>query len=313
MTSKQFVYISDLHVDEHIFATFGSYKDTNAIYEFLDDYCRNLGNISYETTAAVLIAGDIADSPMIFRMFLNDLQETIDDDRIPIVVVLGNHELWMDGSDRWKDRVDDVADEYAYAVSPDIEFEDPYNSKPCSGFSSPIILHNSALVAYTVNDGSTLSTEYRIIRSRNWNKIRNNAGELFPGLQYVIYGGIGYSPNNPRMNALSRMYMNTIQDRKAEKKEAKKFLTGLHRCAEVFSDDKVICLAHMPVEDWIDEEMARKPYVYVTGHTHKNKRMMTPDGTFVLADNQVVAKKHPSYKAFTFEGLDKEYEEGINK
>lgn len=283
MTDRQFLYISDVHIDNKIRAEIGPYYHEEEVRDFLDGFCSGmLTGINKEVpVAAVLVAGDIAETPEMTSMFFVALRKVVS---APSFYVLGNHEYWLNGTALYENEPDEVAELYR-------------KNSPLPS----ILLQNDAVIRYDEND-------IRILRYEQLSKLSPND---FPDVRYIVYGGTGFSANNGKHNANSRMYDLTLTDRKIEKRQGKKFLSGLHRLCRAFPNTPIIVVAHMPVEDWIDEEMAKKPNIYITGHTHKNERYVTPDGTWVLADNQRYQSLHPRLKSFTFEGLEKEYREAI--
>lgn len=281
--NEQFLYISDIHVDELLWAKFGGYREDDETRDYLIDYCSGMMRDIDESVPieAILIAGDVGDNVFTMREFIFALRKVC---CRPVFYVLGNHEYWMDGTDRFENNPGAVEEIYRkQSVLPSL------------------LLQNQAYIRY--GEYGAKVVDYKGLAKLD--------ADDFPDVRYIVYGGTGFSGNNPSMNALSRQYLNTIEDRKLEKRLSKKFLSGLHRLSRAFPDERIIVLSHMPVEDWIDEAMAKKPYIYITGHTHKNERYVTPDGTWVLADNQRPGVKHPKLKSFTVADLDREFQKTI--
>lgn len=255
--SKGYYYITDIHLERQL----GLYQQPvwyiedeikNRIDRMLKDIPREGG--------ILLVGGDVADSPEIAEIFFNYL-------RLKwvgrIVYVLGNHELW-----------DEVQMASGYDRSIDEIIQD-YRDR-CHLID---ILENELLVFYKGTKYKRIS-EASIINANDYElrEVCNNSST-------IILGGIGFSALNPIYNSSFGLYGSKISDEEDAIRTTRfrAVYDKLQRCA---GDSRVIVLSHTEKDDW-SKENYNPNWIYVNGHTHKNKLIIDKDNAVVFSDNQI--------------------------
>jgi predicted phosphohydrolase len=275
--SENIYYISDIHID-FIFEKFNAKTNDeklNVMCELVGQMFRNMSmhqNPFYKYI--VLIAGDVSYDPEVFKEFINELSRR---SNIITIFVLGNHETWG-YSDQ---KLDEIIEQYRSLLK-----------------DRMYILQNDMICFMNFD------TDPIIINEKELEKISNE--KLREKTQYsrlTIFGGIGFSGCNENFNSTHGLYNdNKFLSRSFEINESKKIATLYNKICGSLYDREVIVMTHMPIECWytqdaksnIDKKVNQeslylgyyhKKYIYISGHTHRNK--FYDDSTYrIYANNQ---------------------------
>lgn len=286
-------YISDLHLEHRLLnAECVSENDCELeILKIVDTFKKDLE--FYEPLTCLvdlgspwlLIGGDLASTPWLFRLFLKRLKEKV---RAHIVVCLGNHELWgFPGK-----TVDEIVFEYESICEQE----------------GVLLLHNELLVAKS--DDNIFKIPLRELLTLPSEQLKEKAenGRLF------IYGGLGFAGENQVYNANSGLYRGVVS-REDEILQSNLIDAGYQKVIECFREDNLALFTHMPLRDWSSTPNHKEGIVYVSGHDHHNR--FYDDGDIrMYADNQVGYKNlQPHLKCFCLNGerdCFRHYEDGIH-
>ena len=262
-------YVSDIHVEHKI--DFDALPEEMPEEEF-GEVVADIADKVFVSTMAhtdndyLLVAGDTCENTHIGHYFFGQLTKMWKPDHI--IVVLGNHEMWIPGQ-AWTD--------------------DNESIKP--------------------NTISVISAWRKVFRKLGVTMLQNETVEL-PDLNAVVLGGIGFSGQNDDFNAARGLYQKTLTARNQDRYQSRNF-DGLYkrtvqRCEA--ENKKLIVLTHNPWRDWhngnIENENASIPIVYISGHTHRNKKIEIDTGTVkkkILEDSQIgyPIRRHYSVKSFS--------------
>lgn len=289
---QQIAYITDLHL-MHRFQVNGCKTEADrqqTIKDLVQSILVGPGKI-------VLIGGDTSTNFNYFCDFVEELNRCTKDERInpsEYFFILGNHELWP-LQNGWTS--------YGTALN---AYQSLFKNKPYCH-----LLQNSLWYC-----------RYEFPR-KHWYEI--SAVELYQisakslqkkikGAWAVILGGIGFAGQSQSFNANDGIYRGTI-DRKLEQHESTRFLHIYQKVQEAHSNENLIVLTHMPLEDWAGSSVLPDPTIYyVSGHTHKNYYKFD-EQTKIFADNQIGYTQKTVYLKFLPARLEydlfKNYVDGI--
>ena len=264
-------YISDIHLEFQLRPIYHAGITTGEIEHFLDQNIRTMIKGADTQNGYLLIAGDVADSTALHRMFFMKLKEYW---RGTILAVLGNHELWDDhpesAEEQYQERtVDEIVEDYCDPEPYLREFVD-----------SPGILQNSLFVRYK-NQEDRIVSENQILDAT-----AEELRELCERSTFLVLGGIGFSGRNPHYNADLGLYRETVQTLEEDRKQSDRFLRVYQKIEACAGERRVIVLTHTQAENWLNEPY-NPHWIYINGHTHINALLRKPDGTTVLSDNQI--------------------------
>lgn len=248
-------YISDLHL-LHQIKNIGC-QSWNDIQCFLRGLTKNLVSYvygSYLKQDIVIFNGDTCSDPKILNEFCKELHDTLcskhGNHNIKVFFTLGNHEYW-DG----------------YTI-------DQYKSMFANyGFS---LLQDNMFI---VKKNNIIEIPYdNVFNQEELLCLTNNATT-------ILIGGTGFAGYNNVFNANNGIYRNAI-NRHDEILLSKNMEKVYDFTARVLQHANVIVATHMPMEDWHSEPYYIPGFVYLHGHTHKN-RCIDNDVVRLFADNQI--------------------------
>lgn len=257
-------YFSDIHLDIR-FA-----KGDKTRHEVEHAICReaqNLGNEIREqlrekqsrNKSFLLVAGDIIACGEHYELFLRMLRASLPKERIEIVVVIGNHDMW--GSQEKK--LEDTIAEY----------------RAIAKKSGVYLLHNDIL--YVDSDEFVNLVPFDILEKKSEDEISRQLLDA----RLVILGGTGFAGYNNSFNANQGIYMDLVS-RTEEIQETIKFEKLYKKVVASTKNSNLVVLTHMPREDWNRDKERQAKVIYVSGHTHKN--VFYDDSVYrVYADNQI--------------------------
>lgn len=282
-----FHYISDLHlthkikmlVDEGIESEVAI---TKIVKQAVNDIIKSVNKVhasylpfSPSSKDILLIAGDISYDYEINRFFYSLLKEELDYGLI--YVVLGNHELWDSDPTGIKDaNVEAVVKKYRKMLG-DIDIK---------------LLNNDVVI---------FSGQYRLEYS--FNELlskKQEINDIFKKSNLCIFGSIGFSGLNEKFNAQNGIYRGSIRDINIEKMLSKQTSAAFDNLLELRNNTPVVCLTHMPYNDWYSGQGDLNDCYFVSGHTHSN--YYKSGNPAIYSDNQVGynGKKY-STKQFFFD------------
>lgn len=294
-------YISDIHICHQIDI---EGKALDEICGTIDLKVKELVDSLYGESGTIIVAGDIADSLEIARIFWISLINEIENRGYRlglrhrtgrgwnIIVLAGNHELWDNDFDRLVSSrsVDAIIDEY----------RDMFWRKQGVYF-----LQNDLLMNYKNQDVKIV--DEKTLLDFDDGELR----QLLESATLIVLGGIGFAGLNPRFNASAGVYGHramedgtlvarlTRDEEICQSARFEKLHEKMLRCA---SDKQVIVATHMPMSDWSSGQY-NPNWVYISGHTHQNRFVREKDGVTVLSDNQVgYEPKEWHFNSFTRKG-----------
>lgn len=270
-------YISDIHLEEQ-----GDLKDKSfpQIYDWLLLKCRNLVKCLPGQKGIILIGGDIANDRRLVHAFLYVLHELMIEitTTMPIFYVLGNHELWC-GEDEH------------------IPCQEIFKLYEEDNSSLATLLENALYYRY-----KGLSWSHRVLKEEELISMSEaDLKELCDSSSCLIFGGLGFTGNNPWYNARGGVYQSVVSESEdvARTERFRDTYNKLLRCA---GDKCVLVLTHTPVQDWSDDQYSTN-WIYINGHTHQNRISKTHNGARVLSDAQIGYNPKPwKFKCLSIEG-----------
>lgn len=288
-------YISDLHLEFRL-ANFGATTKED-IYIYLKRLCKHLANSISELYAdhdnILIVNGDVSADFHLYELFVSLLSnECIKRGNYNnyIIFTLGNHELWPFCGE-------DLSNIY-------VAYADLLHEHGCS-------LLNDSLIYFDLNFHKHEIKEYDLALMDD----RQLSGILSRS-KLVIFGGTGFAGKNRSFNADDGIYLETIS-REQEKKLSKKFDDLYKKICRCAGSCKTIIVSHMPKADWSSNEDRQSNFIYLSGHTHKNKFYLCDDYQ-IYADNQVgyygYKSSYPEFKYFYVDpscDIYKSYDDGI--
>ncbi len=313
-------YISDIHLDHKIYKKFGKHgslpKITKYIEEIVDELLKDNdeNELFYPIQSVTLILGDTSHSLAINKLFYEALSSRLPYHR-DVFVTLGNHELWeynsvdeallaygklFDGlpnihllhnslyannlykepdelielrRQRWQVFKDETLSERAKAkaikeIEKQIDLADPQY-----GLSEEE-RHKSRVKASIIGQDALQNMTIEKIRSRCFDS------------KVIIFGAIGYSQYDEKFNASIGMYMNSITAREQEERLAKETESIYKKLTESLPNNRLLIVTHMSLRNW-SKVQPQEGWVYFSGHTHRNQKILTESCGAFFADNQV--------------------------
>lgn len=275
-------YISDIHL-EHQLDLAG--KTLSEVKELVRGKVSELISSIQDRRGLILVGGDIAHSIELEQIFFDTLRRMIPisigtSDGMNILAVLGNHELWdgdpVKGSPR---SVDDIIENYETVCR-------------CYGKA---ILENTLWVKYH-GCCQVFLGEKDLLEATD-----DELSGLCDQSTLMVLGGIGFSGLNPKFNAASGLYRQTVSTEEDAVRSAR-FRAVYDKVLRCAGSQRVIVLTHMPMDNWSNGQY-NPGWIYISGHTHRNTLIRDRDGTTVLSDNQIGYKPKPwHFNCFTVQG-----------
>lgn len=248
--SSKISYITDLHL-LHRFQNYCCETYSDVIFVLR----KIIECISSESRDVCFVGGDVSSDYLFFRLFVKELKQN--SPYKDFFFCLGNHELWpFNGK-----TISEIIDEYRNCLS-DVGFH---------------LVQNN--IFYYANWKVNEITEQELA-SITIEELREKTRDA----SYIVFGGIGFSGNNPLFNANNGIYRDVL-NRKEEIYETNKFYNLYKKVAEALFDKNVIVLTHMPVTDWSNDGIIDN-FIYINGHNHRN--YFFDDGLKrIYSDNQI--------------------------
>lgn len=246
----QISYVSDIHLEARFRANNCQTQEDKI------EVMKNLRKTFFTAEGVLLIAGDTAAKPSLFEWFFKNLSFI----HAPMFITLGNHEL------------------FNFHESDLQQITKFYKSKLSYG---QYLVQNN--MYFLTLDGIKEISESELKNISDEELISRVAGAYL-----IIFGGIAFSGRNQDWNALNKIYGPKINlSRQKEIELTNEFYFLYKKVARVLKEKRVIVLTHMPVDCWLDKETDLvDDFIYVNGHTHKNK-IETNNRWAIFADNQV--------------------------
>lgn len=283
-------YISDLHIMHKLLqAEVKSESDAISLIRSIVEKIVEETDYSAFAYRVLLIGGDVSSDWHYFKSFVQILRDELDKkkNRIPVIFVLGNHELW--------------------------EFTHLSFSHTIEAYKSILqdngmyLLQNSIL---HIDDDKTISIiDSNDILTYSDSELR----EAVLRSRLIFFGGLGFSGYNQEFNANNGIYREAIR-REIEIEESSKFYALYQKVSSSLSDRKVIVFTHMPMDCWSPKIEYHNGFIYVSGHTHRNE--FHDDGEIrIYRDNQIgYNNKSIHLKCFSVDDtydVFSEYDDGI--
>lgn len=274
---KTIYYVSDIHL-EHQLNLYGKEVDKvkNSVRRKVSQL---VSSVPSDVHDILLIAGDVADSVKLERIFYDSLRDLWHG---KIISILGNHELWDGNPMGTKDSraIDEIIDDYRQTIQES---------------NNTVMLENELLIVYK---------RQQTVRIDEKTLIEADAAELSELCKessLIILAGIAFSGLNPRFNASMGLYRSTVSIEE-DTERSKRFREVYNKVIACASTQHVIILTHTPMEDWSNDKY-NPNWIYVSGHNHQNSLVRLDDGTTVLSDNQIgYIRKRWLLKGFTVRG-----------
>lgn len=269
---KRFCYVSDIHLEHQL--AFGKCKLKDEAAELIKNKVGELVSSLPRAAPYVLLAGDIADSMDLAKLFYESLVSELDkrQARTIVVSVLGNHELWDNSlqGGNGNSSIEQIIENHRKALKAACD---------CSAYVQGVILENDLLVLHK-------GRRYRVIREEDIiQSSHNDLKELCSESAVLILGGLGYSGLNPKFNASMGLYRGTVSPEE-DAALSERFRTVHDKLAQCAGEKRVIVLTHSPIQNWLPRPPSNN-WVYINGHTHLNGLSREQDGPTLLFDNQI--------------------------
>lgn len=261
-------YISDIHLLDKIVACYGQLSTKELINREIGKILTDFATSIEDGTELIFIAGDISSNPdlaLSFFVLYNDF--SIEFNLPHTIFVLGNHEIMGSGVRAWM-----LAEAF-----------NSYLRGNC--FPNKVTVMQNDLIYFPegCNEKPSIITEEELLNLSD-EKIKSLVGNV----EFFVFGGLGFSGKNPHWNARNRLYGNAYSYE--EDQEESKVISDIHtRLTKLFPEKTGFIVTHTPKSDWSDEGPV-PPWIYISGHTHKNEKNIY-DGAVFLADNQIGYKK----------------------
>lgn len=256
---KNIFYVSDLHLNHKISNRFPTGATVAEIKDYLNTLVYKM--IGDNVVEYLLIAGDTSFNFKISQIFYDILSKT---NIKEIFVVLGNHDIWDSKYNNLK------TDDYNTIIKAYENIFKQYKN---------IHFVNNSLLTYKLNGCKMLSEDD--IKKYSDEEIRKFCNDSYLN----IFGGIGFTCYNKKFNVTSGLYRDTITSVEQEKKLTLDFENLYKKLSSSLADYQLICLTHMPKEDWSNDDY-NVNWIYVNGHTHRNYYRIDKEAT-IYADNQI--------------------------
>lgn len=262
---RKIFYITDIHLNHRLSERFPMFATLDEIRFFIQKHVKKMMKTAYkkEYDDYLLIGGDVSFCFDISKIFYMEICKYWTPSKI--IVILGNHELWDCNCFEMKtsnNSVKEIIEKYKLLFSE-------------LGIS---FLQNSLYIGK--QRSSSIISEKDIL-NKNIDELRS----LTLNSNLIIFGGTGFSGYNLNFNATHGIYRNTISSWQSDLKYTQQSELVYNKIREVFFEDKVIVLSHMPPKDWSKNDLVSN-WIYVNGHTHNNYYIESDKYT-VYADNQM--------------------------
>lgn len=254
------LYISDLHLNHKLIEKFSLSVNDFELDEYFRDIVRNLlASIpKFSSNRSAIFIGDVSFNFNVFRRFFSIYSEMV---YVNTFFILGNHELWDKRLNAECKTIEEIVNNYRVIL----------DRVGITLLENELYLPNSKKHVYSSQDIMEMG--------------KDGLRSLFLKNSYGIFGGIGYAGRNMMFNCDNGIYRDAPITRKDEI-ERSEVLNKLHNTlAEWVPDKKLFFATHMPKSDWGDGSYV-PGWVYMSGHTHKNYYLETPERT-IYADNQI--------------------------
>ena len=280
-----FFYISDMHLTHKIkenvdkgLSLETSIKNTvdRAVDNIVSDIDKKRKLCQWNNYSVLLIAGDVSYDYQVNELFYTLLREKFSG---TIVVVLGNHELW--NSD-------------PFGIS-------KYNTEEV--FEKYRLLFENLRIEFLEND-LLLFYNHEIVSYNSKEIIENESTikEAINKCEFCIFGATGFSGLNKQFNASNGIYRGALNNIDLEKKFSLYTSNTFENVLNIVDNKPLICLTHMPYDDWYSGKTNINDVFFVNGHTHAN--VYKANGPTVYADNQIGYKNNTyKIKFFYFDTL----------
>lgn len=301
MGQRKIFYISDIHLEHKADKGFAEMP----YEEYINHVVRRMIGDDPFGNDPLIIVGDVASSFAHFDFFLKQLRSSRDSK--PIILVLGNHDLWAFDSDSRE--CDNIIMEYRNICRK----------------HDVIMLQNDIIFFYdcrTMN-GEILQYYKHVLLSEDEILALSNAElqQYASKSQLIIWGSIGFSGKNKTVTSDGRLYNadyglyhNVVSSLEEDIKRSQQCENVYLKICEALNTKEVVIATHCPMSDWTTSEHISR-FRYVSGHTHRNM-FENNDLRHIFADNQIGYKKdNYLLKYFLIDGtydLFSEYEDGIH-
>lgn len=280
---RKFFYVSDLHLDERL-----KLNETPAEEwpRKIEGEVLSLTSTEHSGRDVLLIGGDVSRHPFVVNKFYDYLEQNWDG---LVVGVLGNHELWPGDPEMRKSyrpgtaiSAQEMIDYYLLSDA-NWMFRTRHNR---SIDSNPYFMANAG--PYLVDNSLIIDIEgsWSYLNQHDIESLSDDdLGEILSKSPVFILAGVGWAGCNPSFNADAGIYRGVV-DREEEIHRSKEFAALYHRCLRLASESTGVVLTHMPMRDWLEQEVYNSNWFYVSGHTHRNG-LYLDDGNHVFFDNQL--------------------------
>lgn len=235
------------------------------VYDEKVGTARNGLSRGMKVRGTLLIGGDVSHNFTLAKVFFKQLAKRWQAE--DIVVILGNHELWESEA-----LVASTAeDKVAASVRRYREMLEPLGIT---------LLHDELLML--MRGARWVKFDKGTILDEDKGPLVRYAADRSP---LVVFGGIGFSGNEPKYNASMGIYRSAIPTLDDDRRLTISFSLLYRRVVELLAYNRLVVFTHMPYWEWGGSPPV-KGWLYVSGHTHHNKYCNNED-LVLLADNQI--------------------------
>lgn len=254
-------YITDIHILHKLIQKEAKTQSdiVCVLQRIVDDILFNID--SFWKCSTLLIGGDVVSEFELFDLFVDLLRKTMDERLydITVVFVLGNHELWNHEGEG----INEIVEQY----------------RDCIESRKMYLLSDEVIYIENKNDVSHIDKDELLLGDVKDLRFRTRKARL------ILFGGIGFSGCNEKINANEGIYGGTI-NRDQEVILSSAFSDLYDRVEGIWGDRSIVVFTHMSVNDWKSNCILHDKWIYVNGHNHINTYY--DDGsTRLYADNQI--------------------------
>lgn len=253
-------YLSDLHLLHKLV------NEKGDVLTYIIKLVKQLKEDINYVGSPLLFVGDISSDFYVFELFVKVLRENIS--AIPIIFVLGNHELWSFSNET----LTTIYAQYEQLLK-------RYNMYLLQNN----ILYQDSLDVCICDDALEHLEE---IPTQKLEKLSES--DLYSCVKtspIVLFGGTAFSGFNKTFNAENGIYRGII-NREQEIKESYHYKQLYEKVNNALKDKECIVATHTPMDCWSDTVEYNPNFIYVSGHTHHNC-CIENKGVRAYADNQI--------------------------
>lgn len=272
-------YISDIHIDHKIANNLKKFTEKN-IRKYVEDVVDSLLKDYYGNTLrfgfdAIVFCGDTSASFALNKMFYSIFIEKLRSCNcvIRVFAILGNHEMWnFNLPEKAHAAYKDFFDTIGIILLNNTLFID-----------SPSTILSDGKRRYKGSEKTFLTIEEDELLDMTTEELQDKCRCA----SLIIWGGTGFAAYEDKFNADYGLYKGALRDREREYEYSEKAEACYEKISSTIYKSNVAICSHMPLKNWCKEENYLSKYKYISGHTHRNSKIVIDGEKYYYADNQI--------------------------